>query len=245
MSIIQSIRITDFVKKNQILDWSLNQNINILVGDMASGKSSLLRMIQNTSQAELQQSNVSVSLFDKQEQFTSTLIDCNHLSNEKMCFDIANALHSLNEELLERLTTALSIFFNPIGKKVTVEYLPAVFIYNNKIPCIKLSFNDNVTMISPLSLIGEHKEIVQQLSHGELRVIHLLTTIIAQSINNDVIMLDNPETGLHIDVQEYLIRTIKNAVPQKQFIIVTNSPAMIMNGWNDSYVDIAELIQNQ
>ena len=50
--------------------------------------------------------------------------------------------------------------------------------------------------------------------------------------------MDEPEISLHLEWQEKLLTEILKVNKDCQLIIVTHSPAMVMNGWIDSYIDI-------
>ena len=53
--------------------------------------------------------------------------------------------------------------------------------------------------------------------------------------------MDEPEISLHLNWQEKLILTIKELNPWCQIIIVTHSPAIVMDGFMDCYVDMNEI----
>ncbi|ENE00249.1 AAA ATPase domain protein [Escherichia coli P0304799.3] len=53
--------------------------------------------------------------------------------------------------------------------------------------------------------------------------------------------MDEPEISLHLNWQEKLISTIKELNPWCQIIIVTHSPAIVMDGFMDCYVDMNEI----
>ena len=56
-----------------------------------------------------------------------------------------------------------------------------------------------------------------------------------------IILMDEPEISLHLDWQEHFIKRITILNPNAQLIIVTHSPALIMNGWNDVYLDMTDI----
>ena len=53
--------------------------------------------------------------------------------------------------------------------------------------------------------------------------------------------MDEPEISLHLSWQEKLLTEITKVNSLSQIIIVTHSPAMVMNGWLDSFVDIKNI----
>lgn len=54
--------------------------------------------------------------------------------------------------------------------------------------------------------------------------------------------MDEPEISLHLSWQESLLNHIRSVNDNSQIIIVTHSPAIVMNGWMDSFVDIKKII---
>ena len=57
--------------------------------------------------------------------------------------------------------------------------------------------------------------------------------------------MDEPEISLHLEWQEKLISEIMKLSPDCQLIIVTHSPAIVMNGCMDSYIDIDDILVGQ
>lgn len=81
------------------------------------------------------------------------------------------------------------------------------------------------------------------LSHGECELLRILFWTVALNEHpHSFIFLHNPETHLHLCWQENLISTLVKLNPNAQFFIKTHSPAIIMNGWNDVYVDMKDII---
>lgn len=54
--------------------------------------------------------------------------------------------------------------------------------------------------------------------------------------------MDEPEISLHLSWQEKLISQIREVNRTSQLIIVTHSPAIVMNGWMDSFIDIKDIM---
>ena len=81
------------------------------------------------------------------------------------------------------------------------------------------------------------------LSSGERQIIYTLLKVAIATKNNALILMDEPEISLHLSWQEKLITQIRTINPDSQLIIVTHSPAIVMNGWLDSFVDIQDIIK--
>lgn len=99
----------------------------------------------------------------------------------------------------------------------------------------KTSFIDDELKIT---LTSGRKIDYRSLSSGERQVIFIFLKIINGSVDKSLILMDEPEISLHLSWQEKLLTEITKVNSLSQIIIVTHSPAMVMNGWLDSFVDI-------
>ncbi|KGA89330.1 ABC transporter family protein [Proteus mirabilis] len=79
------------------------------------------------------------------------------------------------------------------------------------------------------------------LSSGERQLLYILIKTANASLEKTVLLMDEPEISLHLTWQEKLINTIKSINDNCQLIIVTHSPAILMKGWMDSFVDIKNI----
>ena len=129
-------------------------------------------------------------------------------------------LLAINDEVLNKqLITALNIMFSESKKDVSLnDKFELEFKVNNKI----LNF--------------------PQLSSGERQVIYILLKVAIATKDNALILMDEPEISLHLSWQEKLLTQIREINPNSQIIIVTHSPAIVMNGWLDCFVDIQDII---
>lgn len=129
-------------------------------------------------------------------------------------------LLAINDEVLNKqLITALNIMFSESEKKVRLNTdFELEFFINNE------------TLYFP------------QLSSGERQVIYILLKVAIATRNNALILMDEPEISLHLSWQEKLLTQIRKINPNSQIIIVTHSPAIVMNGWLDCFVDIQDII---
>lgn len=126
------------------------------------------------------------------------------------------------DELIERLLSSLNLFFNQIGKQVSYEN--DELIYTDTTLQKKLNYS--------------------HLSSGERQLIYILLRVALSNADKNktaIILMDEPEISLHLDWQEHFIKQLTILNPDAQFIIVTHSPALIMNGWNDVYTDMEEI----
>ncbi|MCH7333832.1 AAA family ATPase [Acinetobacter modestus] len=82
----------------------------------------------------------------------------------------------------------------------------------------------------------------ESLSSGERQVIYIFIKVINANENNALILMDEPEISLHLSWQESLLSEIRKVNKNSQIIIVTHSPAIVMNGWMDSFIDIKDIL---
>lgn len=83
----------------------------------------------------------------------------------------------------------------------------------------------------------------KHLSSGERQIIYIFLKVIKASFTNAIILMDEPEISLHLSWQESLLSQIRKVNKNSQIIVVTHSPAIVMNGWMDSFIDIKDIIQ--
>lgn len=162
--------------------------------------------------------------------------NANHIiqkSNQQMDnvldMEIRDTIYTFNQitnpELINRLSGSLNFFFNPIGKQVTYENNE--WVYTDTQLQKTLNYSD--------------------LSSGERQLIYILLRVALSNGDKSktaIMLMDEPEISLHLNWQEHFIKQLTLLNPDAQFIIVTHSPALIMNGWNDVYVDMAEITRD-
>lgn len=132
--------------------------------------------------------------------------------------ELNNLLKSKNTTNKRNLIDALNSMFSDSNKKVEIKNQDLLFTLENG------------------KTIGYNS-----LSSGERQVIYIFIKVIKASINNSLILMDEPEISLHLSWQENLLTAIRKVNKNSQIIIVTHSPAIVMNGWMDSFVDIKDI----
>ena len=129
-------------------------------------------------------------------------------------------LLKINDEYLnKKLMNSLNNMFSESKKYVSL---------NNKFE-LEFKFNNEILNFP-------------QLSSGERQVIYILLKVAIANKNNALILMDEPEISLHLSWQEKLLTQIREINPNSQIIIVTHSPAIVMNGWLDCFVDTQDII---
>lgn len=122
-------------------------------------------------------------------------------------------------------------------QKNLLSALNNLFAETNK----TIEFNKNKLVIK---LANGNRVPFSKLSSGERQIIFIFLKVVIASVNSALILMDEPEISLHLSWQEKLLNEIRRVNPTSQIIIVTHSPAMLMNGWMDSFVDISNITTN-
>ncbi len=123
-------------------------------------------------------------------------------------------------ELQGKFTSSLNVFFEEANK--TLEFI-----------------DDQIEVI----LINGKRIDYRNLSSGERQLIFIFLKIINGGVDNSLILMDEPEISLHLSWQEKLLTEITNANSSSQMIIVTHSPALVMDGWLDNFIDIKNITE--
>lgn len=194
------------------IDWHLNDKVNILIGENGCGKSTLFKAIYwrikhgySAYDCVVDYDGDKPNVFRVYKDFAIEGLS-----------DLEPKLDEFSEVFAEKLSSALNVFFEPIGKHCG---------------------NDLESIV---------KFTEQPLSRSERRLCNLLHDVALLSLaDNPVILIKNPEDGFHVNWQKYLIKQMTILAPNAQFIITTHSPAIIMDGWNDVYVNMKEITVNE
>lgn len=79
------------------------------------------------------------------------------------------------------------------------------------------------------------------LSSGEKQILVILLTALCEDMLPYVILMDEPEISLHFDWQKRLIDMVCRLNPNAQIILTTHSPAVIMDGWEDTVTEVDDI----
>lgn len=131
---------------------------------------------------------------------------------------ISNCKKNKGLDLKLKLTLALNTFFEETNKKIIFD-------------------NNTIKIVSN----GNKKLQFKNLSSGERQIIFIFLKVINGGINRSLILMDEPEISLHLSWQEKLLDEITKINESSQIIIVTHSPAIVMNGWFDCLTDIKDI----
>lgn len=299
---IQTVEIKGLFGKKDVI-WELNPQVNVLVGENGSGKSTILSILYDLLSNEEQKGKQLLRLVNSftiidynKESITATTSSSSQFNNElqvvlsdiKQKYDMdidiklnnpfdylikhsenihnftgnlyidiieanltnSNANHIIQKsnqektnaldmeiretiyelqsiqsnEVIERLLIGLNAFFNEVGKQVSYE--------NNELTYTDIELKKTLNY--------------SQLSSGERQLIYILLRVALSNKDKSktaIILMDEPEISLHVNWQSNFIKQLTLLNPDAQFIIVTHSPAIIMNGWNDVYKNMDEITQ--
>jgi len=84
--------------------------------------------------------------------------------------------------------------------------------------------------------------VYSQLSSGEKQILIILLTVLLNSDEPIILVLDEPEISLHVEWQRRLIDDLVTLNPNMQIILATHSPAILTKGWMDKVINISDII---
>lgn len=201
-------------------------------------KNNFLSMIGNENSILNQGNVVEFISSDNNEkidyEFVST-INLNANSTQNIAMGNGAIKNILDWEIQNELNRLLDLKDEKLNDKF-IKSLNEIFKESDKI----VSFNEAMELEF---LFKNEKLSFVNLSSGERQIIYTLLKVAIATKNNALILMDEPEISLHLSWQEKLITQIRTINPDSQLIIVTHSPAIVMNGWLDSFVDIQDIIK--
>jgi len=150
---------------------------------------------------------------------SKTILDMEISAESKKLKDIFNNSNESYLEIKKRLESVLNELF--------IESRKSIKINNGEIVIQWVDNNGYLT--------------IPNLSSGERQLIYIMLKAANTSLEDTILLMDEPEISLHLSWQEKLIDSITQINPNCQLIIVTHSPAILMKGWMDSFVDIKNI----
>lgn len=79
------------------------------------------------------------------------------------------------------------------------------------------------------------------LSSGEKQFLIIMMTVLLEKGEEFILMMDEPEISMHYEWQSKLIENILKLNPNCQIILSTHSPALIMDGWEQSVMNMDKI----
>ena len=270
---LSKISLSNLWGRTNIVWEKVDPLVNIIVGDNGSGKTTLLAFIYDMLQADtktfdkqsiqidLQFNNNTNTFWHSKKKFQTEGSSDTLLVNYINTFDVPSSKKSAQSQLLQslderiyqrnpkihsfsdyrlkmlnnpsslkklqkRIDTFFALiddFFLPSGKKIAID---------KKSNDIHFSLNDSCDLIH-----------IEQLSSGEKQLLLILFTVFLQEDKPSILLMDEPETSLHIQWQSQLIEAIQHLNPNCQQIITTHSPSLFADGWGDKLVFMKDITE--
>ncbi|MBQ0088197.1 MAG: AAA family ATPase [Prevotellaceae bacterium] len=264
---IKSVEINGLWGDKKHIVWNLRPDTNILSGVNGVGKSTILNKIITNLHSHigdiekgmtpggiitLYPEDADAVRYDVIRSFDSTLIPANVIAK----IADGNVRSELDWKLYELQRKYLDYQVNLANKMIEVLSSNNEDSQQNAIAIsrAKTDFQDILDSLftetqktidrtcNELQFIQFGEKIsTYKLSSGEKQLLIILLTVLLEDNQPYVLIMDEPETSLHIDWQEKLLATIHRLNPNAQIILTTHSPAMIMNGWLDAVTEVNDI----
>lgn len=267
---IKNIRITGLWGKQDI-SWNLRPDVNILSGINGSGKSSILRAVYQTLisgkeicvENSIFLSKIQICFSNSEDVLDST--DILFINNFDRPLIDSGSIQKLSDKRVKteldwqlyKLQSAYLSYQVNIGNRI-IRLLSSDDIASKEkaasISSKKLLFQDVIDDLfcATNKRIDRSKNEIQfisgndtlspyQLSAGEKQILVILLTVLIQDEKPCILLMDEPEISLHIEWQKKLINLIRDLNQKVQIILVTHSPAVIMNGWIDAVTEVSDI----
>ncbi|HGM9747853.1 TPA: AAA family ATPase [Proteus mirabilis] len=99
----------------------------------------------------------------------------------------------------------------------------------------------NINKFVTIDKVSRENIRIEHLSSGERQLLYILSRVANTKNKAAFFLMDEPEISLHLNWQEKLISSIKKLNENCQIIIVTHSPAIVMDGYMDAYIDMSDI----
>jgi len=117
----------------------------------------------------------------------------------------------------------INSFLNHTNKEIIID---DVLIQNPKVSFI-IKFKDK-NIDTPVDE-NEELEFISKLSSGEKQILIIFLNIVVQGENPFILLMDEPESSLHVEWQAILIKNIKKLNSSIQMIIATHNPIILLD----------------
>jgi predicted ATP-binding protein involved in virulence len=142
----------------------------------------------------------------------------------------------------------LTVFLEDFEKRVDIynEIIPKASLFNDSLKAKELN-NKKITINKDKGfsvLTDDRQELkLSSLSSGEQQEIIFLYELLFKANENSLVLIDEPETSMHVEWQSQFIpdlKKIRQVNNNLSFLIATHSPQIIGNDW-DLTVDLFDL----
>lgn len=220
----------------QDVNFTVNEDVNIIVGVNGSGKTTLLNAINKLALANLE---------DKNQIVYVPSIDNLAMRDKRKT---ANALTQELEFFMYDMKTGPSMMYHRMAM------IDASAEEQAK---MKARIDDFCSVINNLiKATGKHIQIegnkfkvmsngqlipLEALSSGEKQIILILLRVFLLDEKEAFVLLDEPENSLDISWQFELINILVKLNPNAQYFITTHSPSIFGDGWGDKIIYLEDV----
>ncbi len=248
------------------VNWTLHPDVNILVGENGTGKSTILKFIESFFKGEnaiirlksefmkiVLDNGVSTGMTNHDilplewpmtypvkllQTFESKLLEKDIISQITQK-DVQNSLdlelYNLETEYWKYQIELFERIVNQGFSKEEVNKNHTIFIQkiNQLFKTTGKVFGQNSKDKTIVFKQNGIELSLYELSSGEKQMLIILLTVLLQDEKPSILLLDEPEISMHLTWQYELIEIIRTLNPNCQVIIVTHSPSIFTDGWND------------
>jgi ABC-type cobalamin/Fe3+-siderophores transport system ATPase subunit len=267
----------DFLKQVRIeglwnrldINWDLHPDVNILVGENGTGKSTVLQLMAKLGIPSFSMTKTTIFKIIKLDFESGNQIfaskDFRQLerNNHQLHVQFVNTVEFITDsgaaEGVSNLDKEL--------EQVTRQYLAYQSKQSQRVFAKKLDFEQaferKTYLISTLNELfaPTEKKVDEEeaelgfvlpdgskihrkdLSSGEKQLLILMLTVLCQDDQPSLLLLDEPELSLHLKWQYRLIEILRNLNPNCQFVIATHSPSIFNDGWRDKVFWMEDLVK--
>jgi len=190
---------------NEVVD--LDSQLTKLINQLSDFQRGLLQAVNKKVGDKIKQRDEAISNLT-----TATPDDFTRL--QEISIQINNATAETNKPLIE-FKSIIDGYFSGTKKSIILDH--------ENYPLIVEVNNEN----SP------HHIEVTDLSSGEKQLLIIFLTVILQKNKSFILLMDEPETSLHVEWQSTFIDHIQKLNSNVQIIIATHNPLILLNREND------------
>jgi predicted ATP-dependent endonuclease of OLD family len=206
------------------VSFELKPKVTVISGGNGSGKTTLLEAIRNKY------------IFGKGYEFSSFYVG-NYFGDGKYDDDTEVSDRITNyHNLLEHTAKSEDIktTLNTLEKLLNdfFEESKKVKVFDNG--SIEFRYKESNRLVD-----------IKYLSRGEKKLL-LMFLIVSVTPDKDAVLLYNkPEQDLHFDWQKNLFDAILKLNPNAKLLVTTHSPALIVNAWLDTVIEMSDLLKSK
>ena len=238
---IKQIEVTDFLEAGQNVCLPLFEDVTILAGDNGSGKTILLNIIKSMNYKsavpkELYGAFSAIKILENgnADAYSRELIAPNNYQYNGDYFSVGHV--SSGEIIQDFKCNSLLGLGGRTEEKVFLQVLNVLFsTWDIKIETIKSNY---IRLYKKGELLSKNN-----LSDGQRRLLTImLAAFSAPHSYSSLLLIDTPETFLHLDITEVVIESIQKINPSVQLLVVTHSPDLISNGLFDKVIQMEDIL---